>query len=130
MEANGLYAIIHCWWLLSRVAFEACVHELVNWFKILAFLCHAMGRFHGPSEYFDYKLLIIPFFFNLKILFHFSLNLYLDILVFFHCSFPLICRSSMMRNGHTCPFESSINCALHLIVIVWDVWHLFVHNDV
>jgi hypothetical protein len=63
MKVDGLYAIIHHWWLLSKAAFEIGVHELVNWLKILAFLCNAMGRFHGPCEYFDYKLPIIPFLF-------------------------------------------------------------------
>jgi len=63
MEVNGLYAIIHCWWLLLGVIFETNVHELVNWLIIQAFLCHAMGRSHGPCEYFDYKFPITLFLF-------------------------------------------------------------------
>jgi hypothetical protein len=65
------------------------------------------------------NFLSFPFFsINLKFLFHFGLNIFLDILVFSHYSLPLICKSLVMRSGHTCPLESSINCALHLIAIV------------
>jgi len=76
MEFNGLYAIIHCWWLLLGATFETNVHELVNWLIIQAFLCHAMGGLMvHVSILITNFLSLFLFSINLKFLFHFGLNL-------------------------------------------------------
>jgi hypothetical protein len=45
VEAYDLYAIIHCWWLSSRVFSETSVHELANWFSFWHFHVKQWGNF-------------------------------------------------------------------------------------
>jgi hypothetical protein len=44
-DADNHYVLIHYWWLSSRVAFEACVHEFSNWFNLWHFCVKQWGGF-------------------------------------------------------------------------------------
>jgi hypothetical protein len=45
VEANDLYATIHCWWLSSRAASKAGIHELANWLNFWHFHVNQWGGF-------------------------------------------------------------------------------------
>jgi hypothetical protein len=71
MEANGLYAIIHCWWLSLGVAFEAGVHELVNWLNFWHFHVKPWGGFMVHVSISRMNFLWLPLsFVNSKFEFH------------------------------------------------------------
>jgi hypothetical protein len=75
--------------------------------SLLAFSCQTMGRFHGPCEHSTCELLMTPsifWLFKIGIPFAFKFHRCYDILDFDDFSFPFFYKSSVMKNGLTCPF--------------------------
>jgi hypothetical protein len=111
-DANNHCALICSWWLLSRAASKACVHELSNWLGFWHFRVKQWGDFMVHVNVSFVNFLWLPFSsmcqnYKISIFIELPFAIYLlfcaNISYFSDDSFHLICRSLMMRNGRTCP---------------------------